>query len=163
MSYTPKNIVIDVTKQTLSLFEGKNLLKDYSVSTAFLGVGEQKNSFKTPRGLHIIRAKIGKNAPLNAVFVERRQTGEIYSPELAQKFPDRDWILTRILWLSGMEPGKNRLGNYDTMARYIYIHGCPDKAIMGVPGSHGCIRLCNRDMIEIFDLVPVGTKVLINE
>lgn len=154
-------IEINVDTQTLSVFKNKSLLKSYLISSAFLGVGEQKNSFKTPRGLHQIRAKIGKDAPLNAVFVERRQTGEIYSPEFAQKFPDRDWILTRILWLSGLEPGKNRMGNCDTMARFIYIHGTHEKAIMGVPGSHGCIRMRNHDIIELFDLVEPGTQVTI--
>jgi lipoprotein-anchoring transpeptidase ErfK/SrfK len=122
-------------------------------------VGERNGSFCTPRGRHVIRAKIGAGAPLNTVFVERRPTGEIYSSELAARHPGRDWILTRILWLSGCEPGVNRLGDVDTMRRFIYIHGSPDTAEMGKPGSIGCVRMHNRDLVELFDLVPAGTPV----
>ncbi|HCU84818.1 MAG TPA: L,D-transpeptidase, partial [Methylophilus sp.] len=117
----------------------------------------------TPLGAHIIRAKIGGGAAENTVFVGRRPTGEIFTPALKEQFPDRDWILTRILWLSGTEPGKNRLGNVDTMQRYIYIHGTPDATVLGVPGSHGCVRMRNADLIELFEQVPVGTTVNICE
>ena len=110
-----------------------------------------------------MRAKIGAGQPLNTVFVERRPTGEIYTPQLAARCPDRDWILTRILWLSGREPGFNRLGRVDTMRRCIYIHGSPDSTEMGKPGSIGCIRMRNRDIVELFDLTPVGTPVEIFE
>ncbi len=158
-----QNLWVDVPSQTLTARENDNVLKQYSVSTAFLGVGEERNSFKTPRGLHMIRAKIGKDAPYNAVFVGRRMTGEIYSPELKKQFPDRDWMLTRILWLSGLEIGKNRLGSCDSMQRYIYIHGCPDESPIGVPMSHGCIRMRNSDLIELFDWVAVGTIITIGE
>ena len=133
------------------------------VSTAANGVGCTKDSGCTPQGAHIIRAKIGADAPVNTVFVGRRPTGEICTPELMAKFPNRDWILTRILWLSGTEIGKNRLGNVDTMQRYIYIHGTPDSTDMGEVGSHGCVRMRNADVIELFDLVEVGTKVFISE
>jgi lipoprotein-anchoring transpeptidase ErfK/SrfK len=126
-------------------------------------VGELNGSYCTPRGQHIIRAKIGAGQPLNSVFVERRPTGEIYGPELAGTFPGRDWILTRILWLSGCEPGYNRLGKVDTMRRAIYIHGSPDSAEIGKPGSHGCVRMRNQDVVELFDLVPAGTPVVISE
>jgi len=138
-------------------------LKRYRISSAKNGVGELNGSFCTPRGRHIIRAKIGGGQPLNAVFIERRPTGEIYSPELAGRSPGRDWILTRILWLSGCEPGYNRLGKVDTMRRAIYIHGSPDTAEMGKPGSHGCIRMRNQDIVELFDLVPVRAQVRIQE
>ena len=124
---------------------------------------EQRGSGCTPRGLHVIRACIGANQIENTVFVGRRPTGEIYTPELGMQFPDRDWILTRILWLSGLELGRNRLGNVDTMRRYIYIHGCPHNVPVGEPLSHGCIRLHNRDMLDLFELVRVGTKVMIYE
>ncbi len=117
----------------------------------------------TPRGRHVIRAKIGTGCPLGAIFVGRRATGEIYSPELAQQFPERDWMLTRILWLCGCEPGKNRWGEVDTMRRYVYIHGCPDTEPMGVPASYGCIRMRNTDVAELFDLVEPGTPVLIEQ
>jgi len=117
----------------------------------------------TPRGSHLIRAKIGAGEPVNTVFVSRRPTGEIYSPALRAAFPGRDWILTRILWLSGLEPGRNRLGDVDTMRRYVYIHGCPDQDPMGVPGSRGCIKMRNQDLLELFELVSPGMPVLIKE
>lgn len=138
-------------------------IKQYVVSTAKNGVGEILGSEKTPRGLHVIRAKIGENCLANTVFVNRRPTGEILTPALQALFPERDWILTRILWLSGLEKGKNRLGQVDTMRRYIYIHGTPDTVTMGVPGSRGCIRMRNQDMIEVFNKVIVGSLVLIVE
>jgi lipoprotein-anchoring transpeptidase ErfK/SrfK len=134
----------------------------YAVSTSKHGAGEVRGSHQTPRGRHLIRAKIGAGAPLDSVFRGRRPTGEIYSAALAREFPERDWILTRILWLSGTEVGRNRLGNVDTMRRYIYIHGTPDTEEFGVPGSIGCIRMRNRDIVELFDLVSVGTLVDIN-
>jgi lipoprotein-anchoring transpeptidase ErfK/SrfK len=119
-------------------------------------------SLQTPRGRHVIRAKIGAGAPANTVFRGRRPTGEIYTSELKAQFPERDWILTRILWLSGTEVGRNRLGNVDTMRRYIYIHGMPDSEPLGVPGSIGCIRMRNGDLVELFDFVPAGTAVEIS-
>ena len=139
------------------------MIKRYSISSAKNGVGEENGSFRTPRGRHLVRAKIGAGQPVNTVFVERRPTGETYSPELARKHPGRDWILTRILWLSGLERGYNRMGKVDTMRRAIYIHGSPDTADMGKPGSRGCIRMHNRDIVELFDLVPVRTPVEILE
>jgi lipoprotein-anchoring transpeptidase ErfK/SrfK len=157
-------INIDITAQQLDLYDDSgSLLKRYPISSAKNGVGEQNGSYCTPRGRHIIRAKIGAGQPPNTVFVERRPTGEVYSPELARGFPKRDWILTRILWLSGCELGYNRLGKVDTMRRAIYIHGSPDSAEMGMPGSHGCIRMRNRDIVELFDLTPVRTPVEIRE
>ncbi len=140
-----------------------NLLREYQVSTALAGVGEVSGSFQTPRGLHVVRAKIGNGLPENTVFVRRRPTGELWTPALSEQFPGRDWILTRILWLSGCQPGHNRLGCVDTMRRYIYIHGSPDTAEMGVPGSHGCIRMRNADIVELFDLLPCYTPVEITE
>ncbi len=156
-------IKIKISDQLLKLYDDEKLIRSYSISTGKKGVGEQKNSEQTPRGWHQIRAKIGANCPNNTVFVGRRPTGEIYTSELKKTAPERDWILTRILWLSGLEPGKNRLGSVDTMQRYIYIHGCPDETKMGTPGSRGCIRIHNQDMIELFDRVPVGTRLLIEE
>ncbi|HQS36868.1 MAG: L,D-transpeptidase [Methylotenera sp. 24-45-7] len=158
------HIEISISQQTLTLFDEFGGVKaKYLVSTAANGTGCIKNSGCTPLGAHIIRAKIGANAPENAVFVGRRFTGEICTPELMTQFPARDWILTRILWLSGKEPGKNRLGDVDTMQRYIYIHGSPDSAEMGKVGSHGCVRMRNKDIIELYNLVAVGTAVVITE
>ena len=157
-------IWISIRSQTLDLYgDDDSLLRRYSVSTAGKGAGEINGSFQTPRGRHIIRAKIGAGAPDNTVFVRRRPTGEIWSPELAAAFPGRDWILTRILWLSGCQPGFNRLGNCDTMRRYVYLHGSPDNVAMGQPGSIGCIRMRNRDIVELFDLIPAYTPVDIVE
>ena len=137
--------------------------KEYSISTGKLGTGQNKGSNQTPLGWHCVRAKIGEDASPNSVFVGRRLTGEIYSTELAQQFPKRDWILSRILWLSGCEVGRNRLGDVDSMQRYIYIHGTPDSEPMGVPESHGCVRMRNADVIELFDLIPVGTLIWLQE
>ena len=154
---------IDIARQHLYLEEAGAVVADYPVSTAVAGVGEEQGSGRTPRGRHLIRAKIGAGAPLGTVFVGRRPTGEIYGEELALAQPERDWILTRILWLSGLEPGRNRLGRVDTMRRYIYIHGCPDVCPMGEPLSHGCIRMRNADVAALFERVEVGTRVVIEE
>jgi L,D-transpeptidase YbiS len=155
---------VSVARQLLSVIdEAGEVLRQYPVSTALAGVGEVSGSYRTPRGQHVIRAKIGAGQPENTVFVRRRPTGEIWTPALGDEFPDRDWILTRILWLSGREPGCNRLGCVDTMRRYIYIHGSPDSAEIGQPGSHGCIRMRNADIVELFDLVPRYTEVEITE
>lgn len=158
-----KNILISILEQRLQLRDDDNVLMDCSVSTAKNGPGEIKNSECTPRGWHYVRAKIGEGAELNSVFVGRRFTGEIYTPSLRDQHPDRDWILTRILWLSGLKPGKNRLGNVDTMQRYIYIHGCPDEDQLGIPGSHGCIKMKNKEVVALFDSITAGCKVYITE
>jgi lipoprotein-anchoring transpeptidase ErfK/SrfK len=153
-------IEVSLERQTLVLLDADgSSIAHYSVSTAKNGAGEVNGSFCTPRGRHIIRAKIGAGAPLNTVFVKRRPTGEIYSPELGGRYPGRDWMLTRILWLSGCEVGRNRLGKVDTMRRYIYIHGSPDTVEMGKPGSIGCIRMRNADLLQLFERVTVGTQV----
>lgn len=153
-------IRISLPRQVLELCDETGaILRSYPVSTAKNGPGERRGSYCTPRGRHIVRAKIGAGAPENTVFVRRRPTGEVYSSELAGRHAGRDWILTRILWLSGCERGFNRLGDVDTMRRYIYIHGSPDEVAMGKPGSIGCIRMRNRDIIELFDLVRVRTPV----
>ena len=154
-------IRISLSRQRLWLLEGNDVVADYPVSTAANGAGEANGSMCTPRGRHVIRARIGDGCRSGTVFVGRRPTGEVYAVGMRQNEPERDWILTRILWLSGCEPGRNRLGDVDTMRRYIYIHGTPDDVALGVPGSHGCIRMANADVIELFDRVPVGTPVLI--
>jgi lipoprotein-anchoring transpeptidase ErfK/SrfK len=153
-------LVVSISQQNLTVFNTQNkVLAHYSISTAANGAGYEKNSGCTPLGKHIIRAKIGDGAPVGSVFVGRRPTGEICTPALMAEFSNRDWILTRILWLSGTEVGVNRLGNVDTMQRYIYIHGTPDSNAMGVIGSHGCVRMRNADMVALFDMVDVGVEV----
>lgn len=154
---------VEIPRQRLRLLEGGRVVVEYPVSTAKNGPGERRGSECTPRGWHVIRAKIGAGCPINTVFVGRRPTGEIYTPALRERYPERDWILTRILWLSGLEPGRNRLGEVDTMRRYIYIHGCPDEEEVGVPGSHGCVRMHNLALVDLFDRVETGMRVLITE
>lgn len=153
---------IDLTQQTLTLAVGSRRLQTYPVSTAANGAGERHGSGCTPRGHHRVRLCIGRDCPLGAVFRGRRFTGEVYSRALARAHPDRDWILTRILWLTGLEPGRNRGGAVDTLRRFIYIHGCPDSEPMGVPRSHGCIRMRNQAIIDLAARVPNGTLVEID-
>jgi len=156
-------IRIDAARQELALLDDAGAtLRRYPVSTAAKGLGERNGSFQTPTGLHRVRAKIGAGVPLRSVFVRRRPTGEVWTPELHAQYPGRDWILTRILWLSGCEPGRNRLHDVDTMRRYIYIHGSPDSAEMGKPGSHGCVRMRNDDVVDLFERVPAYTEVEIS-
>jgi L,D-transpeptidase YbiS len=156
-------IKVHIQTQKLLVYEDKVCTKEYLIYTAEKGVGELNGSNQTPRGWHEIRAKIGAGCPVNTIFVERRPTGEIFSSELRITFPGRDWILTRILWLRGLEIGRNRLGNVDTMQRYIYIHGAPDDMPMGKPHSKGCICMRHENIIELFDRVPVGARVLIED
>ncbi len=156
-------IKLGLSTQRLELFEGRDVLCSYDVSTAKNGPGERVDSYCTPRGEHVVHAKIGSGCPAGTVFEGRRTTGEICTPELLRAEPGRDWILTRILWLSGLEVGVNRLGDVDTMRRNIYIHGCPDSLELGVPGSAGCVRMRNEDVIALYDNVEVGTLVRIEE
>lgn len=156
-------ININLSTQIIELNDDQGeLILGYSISSARNGSGQISGSYCTPLGKHIVRAKIGAGLPENTVFVGRRPTGERYTPELLAHFPKRDWILTRILWLSGCEVGFNRLGNVDTMRRFIYIHGSPDSVQMGRPGSIGCIRMRNTDIVELFDRIAIGTTVNIS-
>ncbi len=154
-----QSIVVNVSNQTLTAMANTGESIEYSVSTAKNGVGQEFGSECTPLGIHRIRAKIGAESSINTAFIGRRPSGEIYSEEIAQQEPKRDWILTRILWLCGNEVGHNRLRSVDTMRRFIYIHGAPDTHAMGTPSSHGCIKMRNKDVIELFDRVAVGTNV----
>jgi len=161
---TPLDLLhISLADQCLYGFTAGQLRLRLAVSTALNGPGERNGSGCTPRGRHQVRAKIGEGLPLGAVLRGRRWTGEVWSAQLHEQFPGRDWILTRILWLSGCEPGRNRLGAVDTFRRYIYLHGTPDCEPMGVPRSHGCIRLRNHDLLELFARVPVHCAVFIDE
>lgn len=163
MTQTPpqRYLRVMLDDQRLQLIEQGEPRLEYPVSTGAAGPGERDGSGCTPRGWHRIRIRIGAGCPLNTVFVGRRPTGEIYSAALAADAPGRDWILTRILWLTGLESGCNRGGAVDTLRRYIYIHGTPDSEPMGVPASHGCIRMRNADLVELFDQVEMGMPVLI--
>ena len=152
---------VSIEAQQLNVMGQGGVVKSYPISTAKNGPGQQMGSECTPTGWHQIRAKIGAGLPPRSVFVGRRPTGEIYTDELARQYPDRDWILSRILWLTGLEPGKNRYGQVDSGWRYIYIHGCPDELINGKPGSHGCIRMRNSDIIELFERIRPGCRVYI--
>lgn len=152
---------VSIPHQTLEWLEEGEVIRAWPVSTARNGPGERRGSECTPRGWHQIRARIGDGTPINSVFRGRRPTGEIFGDALEARDPGRDWILTRILWLGGLEPGYNRFGEVDTTWRYVYIHGSPDRGVTGTPASHGCIRMRSPDMLDLFDRVPVGMRVLI--
>ena len=152
---------VELATQQLWLQLPQQVPHCFSISTARAGAGELQDSMCTPCGRHEIAARIGAGCALNTVFQGRVPSGEIYSEALARQAPGRDWILTRILWLRGLEPGRNQGGNRDTYSRYIYIHGAPDTVPMGIPGSRGCIRMRNADMIQVFDQVAVGDPVWI--
>ncbi len=161
---TPQNMPqkymkISLKRQEMVCFEGKRAVLRFAVSTAAAGAGCRMGSGCTPTGRHVVRAKIGEGLDPYAVLVGRRPTGAVWTPELHERFPDRDWILGRILWLSGCEVGHNRLGEVDTMRRYIYIHGTPPTEPMGVPRSHGCIRMRCEEVVQLFDWAPVGASV----
>jgi L,D-transpeptidase YbiS len=163
MPPTTEWILVDLGWQRLHLMHRSRILDTFPISTSARGAGERLGSEQTPRGRLRIRLAIGAGCPTNTVFVGRRPTGEVLTPELASQYPARDWILTRILWLTGLEPGLNRGGTLDTLRRYIYIHGCPDAEPMGVPRSHGCIRMRNHDILDLFERVGIGTLVEIKE
>ncbi len=154
-------IFISASEQRMHCFDNNNVYRSYIISTGKNGLGELSGSGCTPRGWHQIYSRIGLDAPINSVFISREWTGEIYTPELAARHPERDWILTRILQLDGLEEGRNKSGQVDTLQRFIYIHGTPDIAELGKPASHGCIRMQNSDLVELADWVAVGTRVCI--
>jgi len=153
---------VNILSQQLLAFKNNILMKTFVISSAKNGVGEIRNSFCTPRGLHKVRAKIGKDLPIGAILRGRRFSGEIFNDDLYKQNPNSDWILSRILWLSGLEKGKNLGANVDTFARFIYIHGTPYQNQLGMPNSFGCIRMSNNDVIELFDLTPLNCHILIN-
>jgi L,D-transpeptidase YbiS len=152
-----QHILIDTSIEQLFLFQDGLCVSSFSISSAKNGLGEQEGSECTPRGWHTVAALIGQDAPVNSVFKARVATGEIYSDSLAETFPGRDWILTRIIRLSGCEPAFND----NSFRRYIYIHGCPDSEPMGEPLSHGCIRMRNADICHLFAKIRCGASVYI--
>ncbi len=151
-------IEVNLKRQTLMLWKNRYLLKSYTVSTAKNGAGEVFNSYQTPRGKHEIIAKIGAGFPIGSVFSAREWTGEIYHKASNTEIRNDDFILSRILWLSGLEEH-----NKNTKKRHIYIHGTPDDNPVGVPVSRGCIRMRNEEIIELFDLVYEKMPVFISE
>ncbi len=159
----PVRVEINLQRQLLTIYRDEQPQCSYPISSALNGPGEEQGSGCTPLGAHVVRIKIGEGEPENRVFEARRPTGEIYTPELGEAYPERDWILTRIIWLTGTESGVNRGGNRDTLRRYIYIHGCPESEPIGEPRSHGCIRMRNSDLLELFEQVDAGTPVDITE
>lgn len=154
---------VDVARQRLMVMADWEATLSFPVSTAANGLGEVRGSGCTPRGWHTVRARIGEGLPGNAILRGRRWTGECYMPALAAGQPARDWILGRILWLSGLEPGRNRGGEVDTFRRYIYIHGTADASHLGLPVSAGCVRLASDDMLTLFSQVAVGVPVFIDD
>jgi L,D-transpeptidase YbiS len=156
--YTRSVIIISVSEQLLHHRRQSGVWHSYSISTAASGTGNVEGSFQTPLGKHRIAEKIGAEMPLFTAF-KARKPFTIYDP--AKDDPDRDWILTRILWLEGVETGKNSRGKVDTKSRYIYIHGTHDEAAIGTPCSHGCIRMANLDILELFEQTHPGETVYI--
>ena len=156
-----KYILIDAPKQTMYCYQDGAICHTYLISTGKNGLGEEEGSECTPRGWHAVYAVLGVHYPPNAVFVSRQWTGEIYSPALGERHAGRDWILTRIIQLDGLEPGRNRGGNVDTLKRYVYIHGTPHTTNLGTPGSRGCVRMANDDLIALAEWVSVGTRVCV--
>ncbi len=157
------HVIVNANTQELAVYDAKRLICTYKIATAANGLGEQIGSEQTPRGWHEVHAKLGDGCELGAVFHHREPTGEIYSTELDHAHPARDWILSRIIWLSGAEPGFNQHGAVDTKKRFIYIHGTPDEIPMGTPSSHGCIRMHNQDVIELYEYLENGDRVLVRE
>ncbi|MBN8410985.1 L,D-transpeptidase [Halomonas litopenaei] len=156
-------VEVDTSTQQLTLWRGKQPDWQCLVSTGVAGTGQQEGSGQTPLGWHYIRAAIGGGEPVGTVFRGRRPTGEVFDAELGRDNPERDWILTRILWLCGLERGVNRGGNVDSQRRYIYFHGTPPDKPMGVADSHGCIRLRDDALLKLFDQAPPGTPVWLHD
>ncbi len=161
MNKKSKLIVVSIAQQTMACFEHDQCIASYRVSTGTNGAGELINSQCTPRGWHKVHSILGMQHDINSVFVARQWTGELYSAELAQNNPNRDWILTRILQLDGLEPGRNQGGTVDSLSRYIYIHGTPDSTQLGIPGSHGCVRMNNEDIVALAQWATTDTMVYI--
>ena len=156
-------IRITLNRQWLEVMEADRAVAAYPISSARRGAGERSGSEQTPRGRHEVRELIGQDALPGTVFVARRPTGEIWSRDAAARQPERDWILSRIIWLGGLEAGRNCGGDVDTYTRYIYIHGTPEIEPIGEPRSHGCIRMTNDDVIALFARLKVGMQVRIDE
>ena len=156
-----RNIVIDISQQRLYLYQGKVLEASFPVSSSKYGEGSKENSFKTPLGEHIIKEMIGEGAKINTIFSSRINTTRPAKVINEAEDSKNDYVTSRIMWLDGLEDGQNKGGNVDSYKRYIYIHGTHEEGLIGLKASHGCIRMFNEDVIELFNMVKIGTKVLI--
>ena len=154
-------IIVDISEQRLYLYNNDNLVQSFPVSTSKYGEGQIENSFKTPLGLHEIKEKIGDKEPINTIFTARENTNKIAEIQINPNDTENDFVTSRILWLDGLENGINRGVGVDSYSRYIYIHGTHEEGLIGQKASHGCIRMFNNDVIELFDMVSEGTKVQI--
>ena len=154
-------IIVDISEQRLYLYNNDNLVQSFPVSTSKYGEGQIENSFKTPLGLHEIKEKIGDKAPINTIFAARENTNKIAEIQINPNDTENDFVTSRILWLDGLENGINRGVGVDSYSRYIYIHGTHEEGLIGQKASHGCIRMFNNDVIELYDMVSEGTKVQI--
>ena len=161
-SYSQNNeIIVDISEQRLYLYNNDNLVQSFPVSTSKYGEGQIENSFKTPLGLHEIKEKIGDKAPNKTIFTARENTNKRAEIQINPNDTEDDFVTSRILWLDGLENGINRGVGVDSYSRYIYIHGTHEEGLIGQKASHGCIRMFNNDVIELFDMVSEGTKVQI--
>ncbi len=161
-SFSQNNeIIVDISEQRLYLYNNNNLVQSFPVSTSKYGEGQIENSFKTPLGLHEIKEKIGDKAPINTIFTARENTNKREEILINSNDTEDDFVTSRILWLDGLENGINRGVGVDSYSRYIYIHGTHEEGLIGQKASHGCIRMFNNDVIELFDMVSEGTKVQI--
>ena len=155
-------LLINIHQQRLYQIRNKKLLQSYAISSAANGTGNQDGSGKTPLGTHYIREKFGDGAPLGSQFKARKLTG--HQPKILTTPGERsasDNITSRILWLSGLEPGNNQGDGVDSYQRYIYIHGTDEESRLGTPASHGCIRMANQDIINLYSAVDTSTLVYI--
>lgn len=166
-NYLNKNVKYDILlfvsieNQKMYRIQSKNIIETYEISTSKYGIGNQMGSNKTPTGLHKINSKYGHKTPING-----RMIGRVFYGQIAKIFSDTttsktDDITSRILWLEGLENGINKGDNIDSYKRYIYIHGTSEEGRIGIPSSHGCVRMKNKDVIDLFNEVAIGTFVLI--
>lgn len=152
-------VIVDVSEQQLSLYREGRRVGDWPVSTSQYGVGNQQNSLRTPLGVHRVARMIGADAPVGTLFEARRNTGRTVTILKDDRPADGDYVTTRILWLEGLEPGVNKGAGIDSFQRYIYIHGTAEEGRIGRPASHGCVRMGNQAVIELFDRIQEGTLV----
>ena len=154
-------LYVGIRRQKMYHIKNNKIFSTYPVSTSSKGAGNNVGSFKTPTGLHFIAEKIGDNAPVATLFINKKNTGKVVPINITEVSSYKDEITSRVLSLKGLQQGINKGKKYDTFARGIYIHGTSDEASIGKPSSHGCIRMKNDDIIELFDLLSVGIKVVL--